>query len=198
MTVDLSSYKVAASELSSSTKFDNFVQAVQDALNTFPASQISGYPSDPTKLLQGDGSWGPGAWTTYTPAITGSVSNPTLGSGSQQLGRSTQLGKVLIANFNIAVGGAGYTNGSGIVRISLPANANAAWAATNLVGGEGWFFDSSAGSIYLLSWEVGATVGIAEARWNAAGGASTGFQYTTPVTIAQGDVITGRLMYEAA
>ena len=57
MTVDLSSYKVNPSELSSSTKFDNMVQAVQDALNALPPSQITGYPSDASKFLRGDGTW---------------------------------------------------------------------------------------------------------------------------------------------
>lgn len=39
--VDLSSYKVVASELSSSTKFDNLVQAIQDALNGLDNANIA-------------------------------------------------------------------------------------------------------------------------------------------------------------
>ncbi len=72
MTVDLSSYKVIANELSSSTKFDNYVQAVQDALNTLPPSQIVGYPGDATKFLRGDGSWVAGIPLIYDRA-TGTV-----------------------------------------------------------------------------------------------------------------------------
>lgn len=54
---NLSSYKVAASELSSSTKFNNLVQAIQDEFGVIDADQIPGYPSDATKFLRGDGSW---------------------------------------------------------------------------------------------------------------------------------------------
>lgn len=40
-TVDLSSYKVVLNELSSSTKFDNLVQAIQDALNGLDNANIT-------------------------------------------------------------------------------------------------------------------------------------------------------------
>lgn len=62
MPVDLTSYKVANLELSSATKFDNYVQAVQDALNALPPAQITGYPADATKFLRGDGSWPSMPW----------------------------------------------------------------------------------------------------------------------------------------
>ena len=62
MSLDLSSYKVATNETSSSVKFDNLVQAVQDYINglgtlAIAPSQITGYPSDATKYLDGSGAW---------------------------------------------------------------------------------------------------------------------------------------------
>lgn len=54
---DLSSYKVAAGETSSATKFNNLVQAVEDAYSGIDPSQLSGYPSDTSKFLRGDGQW---------------------------------------------------------------------------------------------------------------------------------------------
>lgn len=62
MSLDLSSYKVGTNETSSSTKFDNALQAIQDYVNgllssPMAASAISGYPSDATKFLNGNGGW---------------------------------------------------------------------------------------------------------------------------------------------
>jgi hypothetical protein len=54
---DFESYKVTNLELSSPAKFGNFVQAVEDEFSDIDADQISGYPSDATRVLRGDGSW---------------------------------------------------------------------------------------------------------------------------------------------
>lgn len=54
---DLESYKVATSETSSATKFNNLVQAVEDEFSDIDPDQIAGYPSDASKFLRGDGSW---------------------------------------------------------------------------------------------------------------------------------------------
>lgn len=54
---DFSAYKVVAGELSSATKFSNWVQAVQDEFGDIDPDQIPGYPADATKFLRGDGAW---------------------------------------------------------------------------------------------------------------------------------------------
>lgn len=54
---DLESFKVANGELSSATKFNNLVQALEDELADIDADQIPGFPNDATKFLRGDGAW---------------------------------------------------------------------------------------------------------------------------------------------
>ena len=65
---------------------------------------------------------GIGAWTDYTPSLTGSVSNPTLGS-STLTGRYALIGDNAVAihiNFQVTTGGA-WNAGSGNWVFSIPA-----------------------------------------------------------------------------
>ena len=64
------------------------------------------------------------AWTTYTPALTAFTTNPTLGTGSVQSGRYTQVGKFVVASFDIRFGTSGTAAGSGQYYVSLPVNAD--------------------------------------------------------------------------
>ena len=141
MTVDLSSYKVAASELSSSTKFDNLVQAVQDALNALPPSQITGYPSDVAKYLRGDGSWA-GAWTSFVPVWSSDGTLPVLGNGTIT-GKYIQIGKAVFFEIILSMGTT-TTFGTGNYRLSLPVTA----AVTVIPAGTIYATDASAGAIY--------------------------------------------------
>lgn len=59
-------------------------------------------------------------FAAYTPALTATTTNPTLGTASVQSGRYFQIGKFVIANFAIKFGTAGAVAGSGAYRISLP------------------------------------------------------------------------------
>lgn len=54
---DLETFKVVTTETSSATKFNNLVQAVEDEFSDIDPDQISGYPSDATKVLLGNGTW---------------------------------------------------------------------------------------------------------------------------------------------
>lgn len=54
---DLESYKVTAGELSSATKFNNLVQALEDEFADIDPDQIAGYPANAMKFLRGDGAW---------------------------------------------------------------------------------------------------------------------------------------------
>jgi hypothetical protein len=64
MTVDLSPYRIFGDEKpASSAKQNATIQAIQDALNSIPASQIAGYPVVANLFLDGSGHWS-------TPPIT--------------------------------------------------------------------------------------------------------------------------------
>lgn len=55
---------------------------------------------------------------TWSPAITGSVSNPTTLTYDVQLGQYTQIGNVMFYNFRLDINT--ITGGSGNIQISLP------------------------------------------------------------------------------
>lgn len=58
-------------------------------------------------------------WTTYTPILYGSVTNPNIGNGSIT-GRYTYIGATVIGEIRIVAGTVGFNRGSGIYSISLP------------------------------------------------------------------------------
>lgn len=62
------------------------------------------------------------AWSTYTPALTGSSVNPTLGSGSVQEGHYKLWGKICVVRVGIQFGTSGTAAGTGNYIISLPAD----------------------------------------------------------------------------
>lgn len=68
--------------------------------------------------------------TSYTPAVTGTGSNPTV-SYTNQLGRYTQIGNTLFFSFYIQINT--ISGGSGGVRLSLPVTA-AAGNANTVIG----------------------------------------------------------------
>jgi hypothetical protein len=58
MPVDLSPYRIFGDEKpASSAKQNNTIQAIQDAINSIPASQIAGYPGAANLFLDGSGHW---------------------------------------------------------------------------------------------------------------------------------------------
>lgn len=65
--------------------------------------------------------FGAGRWLSYTPELTASVVNPTLGAGSTAIGRYTRFGRTIHGNARIQFGsGGGAAAGSGTYFISLP------------------------------------------------------------------------------
>lgn len=61
-----------------------------------------------------------GQWINYTPTMTASTTNPTLGTGSSALGRYYQSGKLVSFNMDIVLGTSGFVGGSGTYIFSLP------------------------------------------------------------------------------
>lgn len=86
------------------------------------------------------------AWDTYTPALTATTTNPTLGTSSSAAGTYIQVGKSVTGTAEIVFGTSGVVAGSGNYAISLPiAQIGAASSAGRVIGG-GVYFDSSAAS----------------------------------------------------
>lgn len=73
-------------------------------------------PTGPT------GSFSVVAWSTFTPNLYASTTNPTLGDGTSQ-GRYASIGSTIVAEIKIVGGSVGFSRGSGTYSISLPTNA---------------------------------------------------------------------------
>lgn len=61
-----------------------------------------------------------GAYTSYTPTLTGSSSDPTLGSGSTAVGYYKRLGRIVTGYCQIIFGTSGVAVGSGYYGLLLP------------------------------------------------------------------------------
>lgn len=59
-------------------------------------------------------------WPTYNPALTGSTTNPTLGSGSMVEGAYFREGRMVHVRGTVKFGSSGVNAGSGIYNVSLP------------------------------------------------------------------------------
>lgn len=103
--------------------------ASQAAVNNDFPSPAAGqhvFRTDLNQTLVYDGAaaaWLPlyqGQWINYTPTLTASTTNPTLGPDAQQLGRYMQIGKTVSFNMDILVGSSGFSAGSGLYIFSLP------------------------------------------------------------------------------
>jgi hypothetical protein len=106
MPFDFSSYRVQSGEKpASSAKFNNFLAAVQAALNDFPAANLHGFPADASKFLDGSGNWSipvTGMAAVYTKTTPTDVVNTavqtdlfgnafTIGAGKVAAGASIKI-----------------------------------------------------------------------------------------------------------
>lgn len=79
-------------------------------------------------------------WETWTPVLTASVTNPTLGTGSAAVGRYGRVNKTVFGQLAINFGTAGVNQGSGFYFVTVPITAQA--SGTTI--GHGYVFDASA------------------------------------------------------
>jgi hypothetical protein len=63
-----------------------------------------------------------GPWTSYSPTLIATTTNPTLGTGPTQSGGYIQIGKTIVGFAKITLG-TGPTAGSGTYSITIPVNA---------------------------------------------------------------------------
>lgn len=138
-----------------------------------------------------------GAWGSYTPALTATTTNPTLGSGSTASGRYAKVQRTVFGTFDITFGSSGVAAGSGTYLISVPTNILSSWPANAPVG-RAVLFDSSgsvAGYFDLISNYNNFRIRY-QATWPT--GSLTYVNDSTPWTWAAGDYIRGEFFYEAA
>lgn len=137
-------------------------------------------------------------WTIYTPILTATTTNPTLGTGGifVQEGRFIQYGKMVSGSIKLAFGNSGATAGSGTYRISLPV-APLQSTATATVIGHGFIFDSSAADMRVAYIQTFSGLGsqVVEILFQAV----TNFKVTnsSPWTWAASDEMAFNFQYEA-
>ena len=82
-----------------------------------------------------------GQWSTYTPVLTSSGTNPNIGNGSVN-GYYCQINEIVFFQAWIQFGTSGTSAGSGTYYVSLPVNA-ATGSGLNIHMGASWYYDSS-------------------------------------------------------
>ena len=132
------------------------------------------------------------AWETWTPVLTGSTTNPNLGSTGTATGRYARVNKIVIAQAQFVFNGAGIAAGSGFYKCSLPITAQAA----NPANGTALAFDVSsfattANVTYLDTTSLVVGVGSGGGGFAASIGSAT-------YVLAACDFIRFFLCYEAA
>lgn len=134
--------------------------------------------------------WGAAA-TSYTPALTASTTNPTLGTGGSAVGKYSVVGNALVADIQIAFGTSGAAAGSGTYAISLPLSVSS--GISGLIG----FGHIKAAGVYTpvqLIWATATTFNIYYITL-AVGGALTAVTNAAPGVWTNNDIM--RLHVEA-
>jgi len=135
-----------------------------------------------------------GAYTSFTPTLTASTTNPNQGTTGVKEGMYLRIGDMVHYYFNLSFGGTGINAGSGIYRISLPINAD---QGTAYLGAEGacQLYDSSA-----LAFKLGVPAAATATYIQIVpeSGSLLGVQNNAPWTWASGDIIRGFIIYQAA
>lgn len=129
------------------------------------------------------------AWTSYTPTLTASTTNPT---NWTQTGYYMQAGKLVVAKFVLTAGGS-MTAGSGTYRVALPVNA-----VTQANTPAGQVYLSTAASNYYLASAFIPAAGYATLVYPSGAGTVGEVTHAAPWTWAAGMVIAGQMMFEAA
>lgn len=143
-------------------------QAARDALTPFAGMTVyrNDLSGNVTEVWDG-GRWLTSAQTTYTPTLTASTTNPSIGTGSA-IGTYSILGKTMFGQFYIQFGSGG-SSGSGSFQIGLPPG----FTYTNISGyaPAGSFGATGAGSpasyIMGLLRQGGASFNYLNAYWNS-------------------------------
>jgi hypothetical protein len=150
--------------------------------------------TSPNADQNGGGTWitFSGEWTTFTPTLIAATTDPTLGSGSTQLGRYTQIGSTIICRIFIQFGTSGVNAGNGIYYIGdLPLP----FTLINTACGHGHIYDDSSNTYRLVSLTRPGKTGNHSVKLIAEGNSQV--SNTAPWTWAANDFLNVVLEYEA-
>lgn len=128
-------------------------------------------------------------WTSYTPTLTASTTNPT---NWTQTGYYMQMGKLVVAKFRLNATGT-MTAGSGVYRIAFPINA--LYSSVDYCVGSVDIWDSSPSTV-----QVGTAImrSSTYCTIDYSGATNNNVTNALPWVWASGDNITGTIIYEAA
>ena len=193
--------KVGSGETSSSIKFNNFVQAAEDAVNSLDNSNIgaaaaiavsklaAGASGSILRTEAGVPTWVE-AFTTYVPAWTAATTPPVLGNGTIT-GRFFRVGKLVYYQL-VLTAGTTTTFGTGAWRFSLPVAGSASFGAT----AQGIAADVSPANLYHINPRMDPTLALVIPYTNAS--PLVAVDLSNPITWATGDVLELNGLYEAA
>jgi hypothetical protein len=128
------------------------------------------------------------AWETWTPALTATTTNPTLGTGGSTTGRWGRVQKIVVGHAQITFGTAGTAAGSGLYYVSTPTTAQ---NAGNMPVGVWTTYDGTA------TWQTGILQLDTSNRFRLMYG-GTFVSNTTPWAWGTNDQIWLSFTYEAA
>jgi hypothetical protein len=103
-----------------------------------------------------------GAGTSYTPALTASTTNPSLGTGgfTETTGVYSQNGNIVTGYARVAAGTTSVTAGSGTYRISLPVTCKmGVFTNRGVVVGSAYYNDASAPTVNYVATAVATDTG---------------------------------------
>ena len=160
-------------------------------LSATEVSYLDGVTSAVQTQLNGKYTTG-GAWSAYTPTLTASTTNPTLGTGSTTSGFYAQIGKIVIGYFIVQFGTSGVNAGSGTYYVSLPVTAA---SSSSPVVGSVDLADASTGA---RATGVATQVTASTIQFEYDGGTYQGAMHNAPWAWAASDSIRVQFTYEAA
>ncbi len=133
--------------------------------------------------------------TAYTPALTASVTSPTLGTGSAVSGYYWRVGNLIVGWAQVDFGTSGTNAGNGTYRVSLPVTASASLGALVSIG-SGRIVDNDGADTYLVDAVIAATTYMT-LRFDSQ--TTLGIvTHAVPFAWAASDMLTVHFSYEAA
>lgn len=129
------------------------------------------------------------AWTSYTPVLTASTTNPTIGNSVWDAAYC-KIGKTVHVRIKLTLGST-FSAGSGAYIFSLPVTPKTGSEGTPT----GMYVDSSASNVYRV---VGRAVGSVINRSYTTDGGAGFLSSTAPVVPANTDIYIYSYTYEAA